>query len=65
MPPTIVVGTEAVFVAIGVAITPGGADCPGNPSFPMLLALPEPLGARGLFDAGAFPPRPVTIEDPG
>ena len=65
LPPTIILNDDTILVAIGVALTPGNADCPNNPSFGMVLALPEPLGARALFDAGVFPPRPVTTEDPG
>lgn len=63
--PTIITTPDAFEVAIGIRKTPGGADCPGNPAFAMGLALPEPLGSRGLFDASQYPARPVTTEDPG
>ncbi len=63
--PTIVTTADAFDVAIGIRKQLTGQDCPGNPAYPMRLVLPEPLGARGLFDASAFPPRPVTTEDPG
>jgi len=63
--PTIVVGADAIAVAIGIVHRPGGQDCQGNPPHPMTLVLPEPLGARALLDASQYPPRPVTSEDPG
>lgn len=63
--PTIVMTLDAFDVAIGIRKQPTDQDCPGNPSYPTRLVLPEPIGARGLFDASAFPPRPVTTEDPG
>jgi hypothetical protein len=62
--PTIVVGPDAIAVAIGIVNRPGAQDCPGNPTHPMRLTLPEPIGSRTLFDASQFPPRPVTTEDP-
>jgi hypothetical protein len=64
LPPTIVITAGAIDVAIGIRITPGGADCPGNPAYPMQLELSEPIGSRVLFDASQYPPRPVTTEDP-
>lgn len=62
--PTIVVGLDAIAVAVGIAHRPGGQDCPGNPAHPMLLTLPEPLGNRVLLDGGKYPPQPVTNRDP-
>lgn len=46
---------------ITVANVPGGADCPGNPTFPITITLPSPLGDRGLFDGSVVPPRDATI----
>jgi hypothetical protein len=62
--PTVVTRADAIEVAIGIR-KQGNADCPGNPAHPMRLVLPEPIGARRLFDASVFPPRVVTTEDPG
>ncbi|MEX1169233.1 MAG: hypothetical protein WEE50_03720 [Chloroflexota bacterium] len=62
--PTVVVGAEAIAVAIGIVHRPGGQDCQGNPNHPMRLALPEPLGTRVLLDAGRYPPVPVSNADP-
>jgi hypothetical protein len=62
--PTIATTADAIRVAIGIR-QQGNADCPGNPAYAMLLELPAPLGARSLFDASQYPPRPVTTEDPG
>lgn len=60
-PPVVVRGAEAVTITILVREIPGGNDCPGNPDFAMPIELPEPLGARPLFDGGTFPPTgPVT-----
>jgi hypothetical protein len=41
--------------------TPDGSmhTCPGNAGVPAVLELPEPLGARKLFDGGAYPAQPV------
>lgn len=64
MEPTIVTTPETIVVAIGVRERPGGDDCPGNPAFPLELALAEPVGTRRLFDASEFPPRAVTAEEP-
>jgi hypothetical protein len=62
--PTIATTAAAIGVAIGIR-QQGNADCPGNPAYSMRLELPEPIGARRLFDASQYPPRPVTAEDPG
>jgi hypothetical protein len=64
LPPTIVPSTDSIVIAIGVQERPGGQDCPGNPAFPFVVALPEAIGSRGLFDASEFPPRAVTTADP-
>lgn len=62
--PTIATTADAIAVAIGIRQR-GNADCPGNPAYAMRLELREPIGARTLFDAREYPPRPVTTEDPG
>jgi hypothetical protein len=56
---------DAFEVAIGIRKQLTDQECQGNPSHPTRIRLPQPIGARGLFDASAFPPRPVTTEDPG
>ncbi len=63
--PTIVTTADAFEVVIGIREQLTDQDCPANPAYPMRLLLPEPLGARGLFDAHEFPPRRVTTQDPG
>ena len=63
--PTIVVHGDAIDVTIGIRQQPGEHDCPGNHGYRMRLKLPEALGARRLFDASSYPPRPATIQDPG
>jgi hypothetical protein len=63
--PTIVMTPDAFQVAIGIRKQLTDQDCQGNPNYPTRIVLPEPIGARGLFDASAFPPRTVTTEDPG
>lgn len=65
LPPTVVMDPDAIRVVVGITITPGGADCPGNPSYATTLSVPEPIGGRRLLDASVYPPRPVTTEDPG
>jgi hypothetical protein len=50
-----------VVVLVTVANVPGGADCPGNPTFPITITLPSPLGDRELFDGSVVPVRDATI----
>ncbi|HLB45331.1 MAG TPA: hypothetical protein VJK49_08050 [Candidatus Limnocylindrales bacterium] len=38
----------SVAIHIGVRPVGGSADCPGNPSLPVTIVLPEPLGDRRL-----------------
>ena len=54
------------FVVDDAAITvywtsnpPEAAECPGNPSVPTTLTLPEPLGDRVLLDGSRWPPVPI------
>jgi hypothetical protein len=63
--PTIVVTPDAFEIAVGIRQQHTAQECPGNPSYSTSIMLPEPIGARALFDASAFPPREVTAEDPG
>jgi hypothetical protein len=51
-------------VVLGVEQVRGSAACPGNPPTPFTLELEEPLGARTLVDASAYPSRPVTVAPP-
>lgn len=64
MEPTIVMATESIVIAIGIQKQLTGQDCPGNPAFAFEVVLPEAIGARELFDASEFPPRPITSTDP-
>lgn len=54
-------GTEAT---IGIRKQLTDLDYPANTAYPTRLVLPEPIGARGLFDASAFPPGRGTTKDP-
>ncbi len=65
LPPTIITTAHAFEIAIGIRKQATAQDCPSNPAHPIELALPEAIGARGLFDASRYPPRAVTTEDPG
>jgi hypothetical protein len=60
LPPIVASGPTAVTIAILVTNRPGGQDCLGNPDFPVVVDLPEPLGGRQLLDGAVFPPRDVT-----
>ena len=57
LPPAVGVTETAVVVALLVRRRPGPNDCTGNPEFATAIKLPQPLGARALFDGGVFPPR--------
>jgi hypothetical protein len=39
-----------------------GGNCPGNPTFPIVFELNQPLGARRLIDGGVSPQRDATID---
>jgi hypothetical protein len=60
LPPLVTPGETGVSIAILVTNVPGGADCPGNPEFPLTIDLPEQLDGRTLLDGAVFPPRDVT-----
>lgn len=48
---------DAVTVTYQIRLLPGDQDCQGNAPFPVILALPDALGARTLLDGGSTPPR--------
>lgn len=54
--PIVVPGDQAITIALLVRQVPGGADCQGNPEFPVAISLSEPLGNRALFDGSTVPP---------
>jgi len=54
--PIVLPGDQAITIALLVRNVPGGADCPGNPEFPIVIQLAEPLGSRVLFDGSTTPP---------
>jgi hypothetical protein len=60
----IVTTEDAVEIAVPIRKQLTGQDCQGNPPFPLDVTLPEALGTRTLFDASAFPARPVTTKPP-
>jgi hypothetical protein len=59
--PVIFEEAEWIVVLVTVTTAPGGQDCPGNPSFPITIRLPSPVGTRGLFDGSVIPARDATI----
>lgn len=56
--PAFVVDDEAITV-YWTSDPPDAAECPGNPSVPTTLTLPEPLGDRVLLDGSRWPPVPI------
>jgi len=60
--PEIEVSPEAIVVTFRVRQLPSlGATCPSNPSTPVSVQLPEPLGDRVLLDGGREPPQEPPI----
>ncbi len=57
--PQIIEESDRVLLVFAAAVKPGGADCPGNPSTPVTVALSAPLGDRELLDGGVFPPASI------
>ncbi|MDP9225021.1 MAG: hypothetical protein M3P18_14475 [Actinomycetota bacterium] len=55
------VSAEAIVVTFGVRPLTGAQDCQGNPPTPVIVRLPEPLGARMLLDGGREPPQEPPI----
>ncbi len=55
---------ESVSILALVAPVEGGAECPGNPWYPISVELDAPLGDRELLDAHQYPPRVVEQVDP-
>lgn len=43
---------EAVRLSVGVAALPGDQDCSGNPAFPYVVPLSEPVGTRRIEGSG-------------
>jgi hypothetical protein len=64
LPPLVTPSQAAVTIAILITNVPGGADCPGNPEFPLAIDLPESLGGRTLLDGAVYPPRDVSQPAP-
>jgi hypothetical protein len=62
--PQVFEGDTWIVVQVTVANVPGGADCPGNPTVPITVTLPSPLGDRELFDGSVIPPRDATVPAP-
>ncbi len=58
--PSIEYGPDAIVVVYKVREI--GGTCQGNPQFPIVFELNQPLGARGLFDGGGSPQRDATID---
>jgi hypothetical protein len=54
--PVVVAAADRVTITVLVEPVAGGADCPTNPWFPVVVDLGEPLGDRPLFDGSAIPP---------
>jgi hypothetical protein len=59
-PPEIELTDAAVTVSFEVRTRAGSQDCQGVAPFAITIDLPEPLGARALFDGGDTPPRDAT-----
>ena len=57
LPPIVTSDARSVVVTLVVRRL-DSADCPGNPTFPLTIGLPEPLGARQLLDGSTFPAAP-------
>jgi hypothetical protein len=63
--PIIELGDTSITVTYRVRGRQGtGQDCQGNPTTPIELTLPEPLGNRTLLDGGSDPPRDASIRAP-
>jgi hypothetical protein len=56
-PPEMQLTDTTIVITFSVRHRNGGQDCPGHPPGPFTIALPEPLGDRGLFDGSENPPR--------
>jgi hypothetical protein len=53
--PVIDLADDAVTITVLVEPVSGGAECPGNPWYPVTVDLGEPLGKRTLYDGSAVP----------
>jgi hypothetical protein len=58
--PSIDYRPDAVIVTFVVLALACEHDCGGNPAFPVVVTLAEPLGARSLLDGSEDPPRDAT-----
>jgi hypothetical protein len=54
--PVVIAGDDRVTITVLVEPVQGGANCPSNPWFPLVIDLGEPLGDRTLFDGSRIPP---------
>jgi hypothetical protein len=50
---------DAVSVLALVEPVEGGAECPSNPWYPIIVELDAPLGDRQLLDTHQYPPQPI------
>lgn len=53
-------GNGELVLTIGVQTI--GGTCPGNPTTPVTIVLPEPLGNRDLLDGSYYPPGSPSLE---
>jgi hypothetical protein len=56
LPPSIIYESNRVLVIFTLRPQSGNQDCQGNPSTPVTVELPEPLGNRQLLDGAFLPP---------
>jgi hypothetical protein len=53
--PVVFPDSDRVTITVLVEPLSSGATCPGNPWYPIVVGLGEPLGDRSLYDGGAVP----------
>ena len=53
--PVVAMAADRVTITVLVEPVPGFANCPGNPWYPVVVALGEPLGDRALYDGSTVP----------
>ncbi len=56
--PLVIYEERSINIAFAIRDLPGGHDCRGNPPYPYVLEMREPLGDRTLLDASKVPPSP-------
>lgn len=54
--PVVVESDTSVQVVVLIEESRGDVDCPGNPSFPLVVDLSRPLGQRSILDIAFEPP---------